>query len=158
MSTALRVLVRHGNDNYGPYTVAELNSMLDAGRVQPRSLAWIEGAPEWQELHTIPGVQGEATAPAMAAPPPGGHATHGRHDDNVSDRLALPAFLLAFFLGPFGIHRFYVGKTGSGIAMLVLTVTLVGAIISGIWSFVDWIVIACGGFRDGEGRLIRNWT
>ena len=30
-----------------------------------------------------------------------------------SDKLILPAFLLAFFIGPFGIHRFYVAKTGS---------------------------------------------
>jgi TM2 domain-containing membrane protein YozV len=49
------------------------------------------------------------------------------------------AALLAFFVGCFGIHRFYMGKTGSGIAMLILTLTIVGALISSIWAFVDFI-------------------
>ena len=75
-----------------------------------------------------------------------------------SDRLVLPAFLLAFFLGVFGVHRFYVGKTGSGLFMLVLTITVVGAIVTSIWATVDWIIIACGGFRDDQGRLLRRWT
>ena len=75
-----------------------------------------------------------------------------------SDRLILPAFLLAFFLGVFGVHRFYVGKTGSGIVMLVLTLTLVGAIVTAIWATVDWILLVCGAFRDGEDRRIVRWT
>ena len=49
------------------------------------------------------------------------------------------AALLAFFLGAFGVHRFYVGRVGSGIVMLLLTCTLVGAIASGIWALVDFV-------------------
>jgi len=33
---------------------------------------------------------------------------------DASDKIILPAFLLAFFFGPFGAHRFYVGKLGPG--------------------------------------------
>jgi TM2 domain-containing membrane protein YozV len=65
--------------------------------------------------------------------------------------------LLAFFLGAFGVHRFYAGKIGSGIAMLILTCTLIGAIVSGVWAFVDFIVAASGSFKDGTGRTISNW-
>ena len=61
-------------------------------------------------------------------------------------------FVLAFFLGLFGIHRFYVGKTGSGICMLILTCTIFGMLISSLWVIVDWITIATGSFKDGKGN------
>jgi TM2 domain-containing membrane protein YozV len=57
------------------------------------------------------------------------------------------AWLLWFFLGSFGAHRFYFGKTGSGIGMAglfvgscVLTLVLIGLfgfIALGIWWIVD---------------------
>ena len=58
----------------------------------------------------------------------------------------------------FGAHRFYVGKTGSAIVMLALTVTLVGAFISAIWHIVDWIMIITGNFRDENDKLLTEWT
>ncbi len=47
------------------------------------------------------------------------------------------AALLAFFLGAFGVHRFYLGRVGSGVAMLVLTVTVIGSIVSVPWALID---------------------
>lgn len=75
----------------------------------------------------------------------------------ISDKSRLATFLLAFFLGPLGIHRFYVGKIGSGIAMLLLTLTIIGMLATGIWSLVDWIMAVSGLFRDADGRLIKAW-
>ena len=68
-----------------------------------------------------------------------------------SDRSRGVALALASLLGPFGAHRFYVGKTGTGIAMLL---TLGGA---GIWYLYDLILVAGGSFRDAEGRLVTRW-
>lgn len=62
--------------------------------------------------------------------------------------------LVAIFVGALGIHRFMVGKVGSGIAMAVLTVTMIGSPISIIWSIVDFIVILCGNFTDKDGNKI----
>ena len=76
----------------------------------------------------------------------------------MSDKSRLVAFLLAFLLGVFGVHRFYVGKTGSAVAMLILSLTLVGMIVTGIWALADWIIILCGGFTDAQGRKIVHWT
>lgn len=56
------------------------------------------------------------------------------------------AILLCLFLGFFGAHRFYVGKVGTGILML-----LTGGIF-GIWTFIDLLVLICGGFRDSNGN------
>ncbi len=69
----------------------------------------------------------------------------------VSDRSRLAAALLCFFLGVLGVHRFYVGKVGTGILQLVT----VGGL--GIWALVDLILILVGTFRDKQGRLLINW-
>ena len=69
-----------------------------------------------------------------------------------SNKRVLPAFLLCFFLGTFGIHRFYAGKIGTGILELV---TLGGL---GIWWLVDIILILTGNFKDADGRKITQWT
>jgi TM2 domain-containing membrane protein YozV len=56
-----------------------------------------------------------------------------------SDRNKYVAAILAFLIGPLGVHRFYLGRTGSGIAMLVLTCTIVGLIVSVPWALVDMV-------------------
>jgi TM2 domain-containing membrane protein YozV len=76
---------------------------------------------------------------------------------NISEKSRTAAFLFAFFLGTFGIHRFYAGKTGTAITMLLLTLSLFGLIITSFWSLIDWIMVASGNFRDGDGKLIKNW-
>ena len=68
-----------------------------------------------------------------------------------SDKSRTVALVLAFFLGVFGAHRFYTGKTGTAVLMLV---TLGGL---GIWWLYDLILVAAGGFRDDEGRLVADW-
>ncbi len=64
----------------------------------------------------------------------------------------LVAFLLCFFLGFLGIHRFYVGKIGTGIVQIL---TLGGL---GIWALIDLIMILAGAFKDKKGNLITEWT
>ena len=68
-----------------------------------------------------------------------------------SDKSRAVAMVLGLVLGVFGGHRFYVGKTGTALLMLFTGGGL------GIWYLVDNIMIASGGFRDAEGRLVRRW-
>lgn len=69
-------------------------------------------------------------------------------------RTKVVGILLALFLGGLGIDRFYLGKTGQGIGRIVLTLTLVGAIVSGIWSLVSLIQIAMDKEQDRWGRAL----
>ena len=71
---------------------------------------------------------------------------------NVSDKSRLVALLFCVLLGFFGVHRFYVGKIGTGILM-VLTI---GGF--GIWALIDLILIAAGSFRDKQGNRVFRWT
>jgi TM2 domain-containing membrane protein YozV len=68
-----------------------------------------------------------------------------------SEKSRLVTLLLAFFLGVFGAHRFYVGKIGTGILQLIT----IGGL--GIWCLVDLIIILLGSFRDKEGARIYHW-
>lgn len=76
----------------------------------------------------------------------------------TSTKLRLPAFLLCWFLGVFGGHRFYVGRTGSAVAMLLLTLTGFGILVTSIWALVDLIGIASGAFKDKDGAVLEKWS
>lgn len=70
---------------------------------------------------------------------------------NISPKSRLATVLLAFFLGPIGAHRFYLGKIGTGILMLF---TLGGL---GVWALIDLILAVAGVMKDKQGRVIKNW-
>jgi len=70
---------------------------------------------------------------------------------DVSQKSRLAVTLLAWFLGQFGAHRFYLEKYGTAILMLL---TLGGF---GIWALIDFIFAVTGNMRDKEGKLITNW-
>ncbi|OJU11098.1 MAG: NINE protein [Clostridiales bacterium 43-6] len=69
----------------------------------------------------------------------------------VSDKNRLVALLLCFFLGVFGIHRFYVGKVGTGFLWLI------SGGIFGIGFLVDLIMIIVGSFTDKSGAFVKDW-
>ena len=56
--------------------------------------------------------------------------------------------LLWFFLGCLGVRRFYHGKVGTGILMIL---TLGGL---GIWWLVDGILIVMSKFEDSKGNVV----
>jgi TM2 domain-containing membrane protein YozV len=69
--------------------------------------------------------------------------------DGTSDKSNTVALLLCLFIGFLGVHRFYVGKIGTGILQLVT----LGAL--GIWQLIDLILIAMQKFTDSEGNTLK---
>ncbi|GGB17676.1 hypothetical protein GCM10011380_04010 [Sphingomonas metalli] len=92
----------------------------------------------------LPTVPGHAVPPV--APP----------EPRTSDRNKYIAAVLALFLGPLGIHRFYLGRNGSGVLMLLLSVTIIGLIVTGLWSFIDavrYLIMSDREFAHRYSRL-----
>ena len=74
------------------------------------------------------------------------NATAGSSDIGFPRKNKIVALILCIFLGGLGIHRFYVGKAGSG----VLYFFTCG--VFGLGWIIDIILILVGGFSDKWGR------
>jgi TM2 domain-containing membrane protein YozV len=74
----------------------------------------------------------------------------------TTDRNKYVAALIAFLLGPLGIHRFYLGRTGTGIMMLVLSCTVIGLFLSVPWAFIDMIRYLVMSDQDFAERYART--
>ena len=78
------------------------------------------------------------------------YASQGTHTI-CSPKSRLVALILCFFLGGFGVHRFYVGKVGTGILYLCT------AGLCGFGLLWDLVMILIGSFRDSQGLALENW-
>jgi TM2 domain-containing membrane protein YozV len=59
----------------------------------------------------------------------------------ANKKTALVAYLLWFFVGLFGAHNFYLQRTGVAVAQLILSLTIVGMLITVFWVLVDAFLI-----------------
>jgi TM2 domain-containing membrane protein YozV len=77
------------------------------------------------------------------------------------------AYLLLIFLGMFGAHRFYLGKTGTAVTMLILTILGIASLVVvvgvfllaavGIWTLVD-IFLVPGLIREDREQMRQRLT
>lgn len=67
---------------------------------------------------------------------------------NESDKDWTVVLLLCVLVGGLGVHRFYTGKIGTGVAMLL---TGGGC---GLWYIYDIVMVATEKFEDDQGRII----
>ncbi|MFL0357284.1 TM2 domain-containing protein [Erythrobacter sp. GH1-10] len=67
------------------------------------------------------------------------------------------AYLLWLFLGAFGVHRFYAGSTKTGIAQLLLAISIVGWLVLIPWLLADLVLIP-GLIRDRNMETISLLT
>lgn len=109
----------------GPYTLMDLKTQARARAIKSNTMVKrADGVGSWFLASEIPGV--------------------------FSDKDWLTTLVISFFVGWFGIDRFYLGYTGLGILKLI---TFGGC---GIWYIVDLIMIAVGNLDDSEHLPLRR--
>ena len=69
--------------------------------------------------------------------------------DGISEKSGIACLLFLLLLPPLGLHRFYVGKVGTGILFLI---TGGGC---GIWWLIDLIILLVGSFTDAGGNFVK---
>jgi LSD1 subclass zinc finger protein len=185
VSTAEMWHVKGGDgQTYGPVPRSELDNWCREGRLAASSQILREGAAQWQWAtdvyphlaqttplgggqyngHSSTGVAttnpyGQAHTAAYnpysgASSYNGGYGGYS-NPHNLSDKSKIAAGLLGLFLGAYGIHRFYLGDTGIGIAQIIVTLVTCG--IGGLWGPIEGIMILCGAIdRDAMGRKLRD--
>jgi TM2 domain-containing membrane protein YozV len=84
----------------------------------------------------------------MTTPP------YQQYPGGVSDKSKVVAGILQILLGTFGVGRFYMGDTKTGVIQLVVSLVTCG--IGGIWGLIDGILILVNGGVDGQGRPLRD--
>jgi TM2 domain-containing membrane protein YozV len=99
---------------------------------------------------TIENPSGRGASPEL-------RATMAQSEFQAAQKSAAAAYLFCIFLGIFGAHRFYLGRTGSAIAMLLITVLTAGfgVIITGIWAFIDLFLIG-GILREVNQQILAD--
>ncbi len=118
-------LVQRMGSEEGPFSLPDLATQARAGLLKSNTMVKrADGSGSWFLAAELPGV--------------------------FSDKDWLATLLISFFVGWFGIDRFYLGYTGLGILKLI---TFGGC---GIWYLVDLILIAMGKLDDAQGRALRR--
>ena len=56
-------------------------------------------------------------------------------------KTALVAYILWFFIGIFGAHNFYLNRTGVAITQLILSLTVIGLVVTVFWVLIDAFLI-----------------
>jgi TM2 domain-containing membrane protein YozV len=147
-----------------PMPETDILEGVSAGRLQRSDLGCPVGGTEWLPLDRLfPGAFHSGGAPPPVPPavmsaivpyqptPPAMTDTAKILLFESGKKSEVVAFLLCFFFGPLGIHRFYVGRNQSAVVMLCLTLIsfplmliLVGFLILlavAVWAFVDLFLV-----------------
>jgi len=135
----------------------QLRQWLAERRIEATDHVWTDGMAEWLPASqvtdlTAGGGHGGPVVPIAHHGVHPGYAAmpvHPMQAPAESNANAVVALLLWFFLGWLGIHRFYVGKIGTGILWL-----LTGGLL-GFGTFIDGLLILFCAFNDAQGRRLQ---
>lgn len=149
------VWLSRGGKKFGPYAEAVVRAHYENGKVLPGDLIWKKGMSSWEPAaQALSSGDPFADPPSLPLPPPPSPALPAAttvrqvtvsmqpHGKNM-----VLAYVLWWFLGVLGIHRFYLGKAGTGVTQLILFIAglltlvigvgLVLLLVLGVWWLLD---------------------
>lgn len=129
------------NEEIGPVSSQVLKQLAKSGSIQPFDLVWKEGMSDWVEAQQIKGLFSGKKYPR---PPAIRIKNHNAKEKRIT------AGVLAIVLGGVGVHKFYLGKTGEGVIMLL--VGLVGFFLCLVPLFVTTAI----GIAEGIAYLTKS--
>ena len=74
-----------------------------------------------------------------------------------SSKNTIHAFYIWVFIGVVGAHRFYLGRWKTGLAMLVLTLSVYGSPVSFCWWMYDLYLLLTAKLTDANEMPMRSW-
>ena len=145
----------------GPYALTQLRAMWTSGMITADAHYWCEGMADWQSILQIRHMLEPAPAHALPAPMPyqanyvaypANYVAAPYHPVYVRPAKSRAAYIiLGIFFGCLGVHNFYAGRAGAGIAQLLITLflgwLLIGIVITAFWSLIEVIAVD----TDGHG-------
>ena len=132
---------------YGPVSVEQVRQWIAEGRANAGTHVLEEGAAEWKPIAAV----AELSAPAAPAVPPPLPPPPA-----AEPKSKIAAGLLGIFLGGFGLHRFYLGYTGIGVAQLIVN-ALTCWTVGSIWGFIEGLLIFVGVIdKDAAGIPLKD--
>ncbi len=171
-------------DVYGPVDKEELDQWVAEGRVNAQTQLLKSGDPQWQWATTVyPQLEqqelslapvGQQAQSQPYANPNSGYQNSGyqasgyqstgyqqtvRSTGGGKSKMVAGILALVPMIGPLGIHNFYLGFVGRGVAQLLITVLSCGilSLVSQIWAFIEGIMILTGSIdRDADGYLLQD--
>ena len=155
MNTDNYWIVENGNKQ-GPFTINQLKTMWGSGQITGDSLYWQEGFDEPIQVSFMLDIL--EPAPELQ------HTKRTLSKKfTESGKCILPLLLLWLFLGVIGAHRFYAGKTGTGVLFIIMLISCpflfyIPLVVLACWIVIDFILIVTGSFTDANGLKIQSWT
>ena len=125
--------------------------------VAPEHMHTNVACPHCQQVLEPSRIASDQPAPEPPSPPPPAYQYEGGYPAGpaagVSWRNRWIAGALGVLLGPFGVHRFYLGFVGIGLTQVLLTVCSLFVLspVVAIWAFIEGILCFCGAMRDVDG-------
>ena len=108
---------------YGPVSSDQLRRWMAENRVRAETLVQAEGTVDWKPLSSFAEFADTRFTPPAMTPPVGSYPPPNPRASNK-----IPAGICGVILGGFGVHKFILGYTGTGIIMLLLSVLSCGAL------------------------------
>ena len=148
----------------GPYTIQDIQQMLRQDGIGHETLIWQDGMMNWETIGSQRHLfENSYRPPQQQSYQPPQFQQHVQYQPQplmmqpvgyAPPKSRIAYILLALFLGGLGIHNFYAGYTGKGVAQLLMSLLLFWTIVVPIGVFI-WIIVEIVTVdRDSNGVMM----